>query len=271
MYNTIPFYHISPLLSISAIFLFRPIRVIIPTMEIIILIITALILIETTLILLYLKNKLSKKSTRRKVYIDTSALMDGRILTVAQSGFLADELIIPRSVIREMQLLADGSNTEKRNRARRGMDIVNELERVEYCDVKIFPDELDRTPVDERLITLAHENHGAICTVDYNLAKVALTENIDVLNVNELAMVLRSEYLPGERIKLKINTVGTNQGQGVGHLEDGTMVVVDNAAKRVGQEVTVEIIRYLQTAAGRMMFGRLARDSRRRKSPKTKS
>ncbi|MDO5481113.1 MAG: TRAM domain-containing protein [Candidatus Saccharibacteria bacterium] len=234
-------------------------------MEIIILIITLLILTETTLIFFVLKDKLNKKSTRRKVYIDTSALMDGRILAIAQSGFLADELIIPRSVIREMQLLADGSNTEKRNRARRGMDNVNELERVEYCDVKIFPDELNRTPVDERLISLAHENHGAICTVDYNLAKVALTENIDVLNVNELAMVLRSEYLPGDKVKIKINTAGTNPGQGVGHLEDGTMVVVDNAARRVGQEVTIEIIRFLQTSAGRMMFARLVRENNHRK------
>ena len=237
-------------------------------MEIMILIVVVLILIETTLIFLNSRDKLSKKSTRRKVYIDTSALMDGRILAIAQSGFLADELVIPRSVIREMQLLADGTNSEKRVRARRGMDVVNELERVEYCDVKILPDELDRTLVDERLIALAHENRGAICTVDYNLAKVAMTENIDVLNVNELAMVLRSEYLPGDRIKIKINTIGTNQGQGVGHLEDGTMVVVDNAAKRVGQEVDVEIIRYLQTAAGRMAFGRLARDSRRKKTGK---
>ena len=240
-------------------------------MDLFILIILIILLVETTILLL--KNRFTffnKSSGRRKVYVDTSALMDGRILSIAQTGFISDDLIIPRSVIHELQLLADGSNAEKRNRARFGMDIVNELERVEFCDVSILPDELNRTPVDERLLALARENKGLICTTDYNLTKVAATENIDTLNVNELALVLRSEHLPGDKITIKITTVGSGHGQGVGHLDDGTMVVVDNAANKIGQEVTVELVRYHQTAAGRMMFARLARTYRNPRPRKRK-
>lgn len=240
-------------------------------MDLFILTIGIIILAETTLLLLKNRTTLfTKNSGRRKVYVDTSALMDGRILSIAQTGFISDDLIIPRSVIRELQLLADGSNSEKRNRARLGMDAVNELERVEFCDVSILQDELDHTPVDERLLALAHENKGVICTVDYNLAKVAATENIDVLNVNELALVLRSDHLPGDRVSIKINSVGSNPGQGVGHLDDGTMVVVDRASGKIGQEINVELLRYLQTSAGRMMFARPVRTYRssRTKNPR---
>ena len=238
-------------------------------MDLFILTILIILLIETTALLL--KNRaafFNKSSGRRKVYIDTSALMDGRILSVAQTGFISDDLIIPRSVIRELQLLADSTNAEKRSRARFGMDTVNELERVEFCDVSILPDELDRTPVDERLLVLARENKGLICTVDYNLAKVAATENIDTLNVNELALIFRSGYSLGDRISIKINSAGSNPGQGVGHMEDGTMVVVDNAAKKIGQEVNVELMRFHQTPAGCMLFARLVRTPR---SPRSKS
>lgn len=193
---------------------------------------------------------------KRKIYVDTSALIDGRILEIAKTGFIGDNLIIPRSVIRELQLLADGKDAEKRTRARFGLDVVNELERVVYCDTTILQDPLDRTLVDDRLIELAKENRGAICTVDFNLGKVAATEKIDVLNVNDLAMVLRSEYLPGEKFVLKITSEGSGAKQGVGHLPDGTMVVVDDAKNKIGQEVQVEFVRFLQTAAGRMMFAK---------------
>lgn len=233
------------------------------------LIIALLLLIsaEVTAILLFVSKKVTKKSARRKVFIDTSALIDGRILSVAQTGFISDDLVIPRSVIHELQLLADGKDTEKRRRARQGLDTVSELERVIYCDVQILQDSLDRTPVDDRLIALAKENRGsAICTLDYNLNKVAATEHIDVLNVNDLATVLRSEYLPGQHLNIKITGTGSNPGQGVGHLPDGTMVVVDNASKFVGKEVEIEIIRFLQTSAGRMMFTRRIQPRRSAKS-----
>ena len=119
--------------------------------------------------------------------------------------------------------------------------------------------------MDERLLELAKENHGAICTVDFNLEKVAATEHIDVLNVNELSMNLRSEYLPGDRATLKITGTGSNPKQGVGHLKDGTMVVVDNASNLVGKEVEVEFIRFHQTASGRLLFANLARNRKNTK------
>lgn len=228
-------------------------------MEILILVIVLILLAETTVIFLKQLKKSPKNTGRRKVYIDTSALIDGRILTVAQTGFISDDLIIPRSVIRELQLLADGKDKEKRSLARRGMDNANELERVIFCNVTILEDPLDRTPVDERLISLAKENRGLICTNDYNLNKVAATEGIDVLNVNDLALAVTADYTPGTKLKVKIISVGSNPGQGVGHLEDGTMVVVDNASKNIGQELEVSTMRFIQNSAGRMIFAKKLR------------
>ena len=227
-------------------------------MDLFIFIILIAILLETTFLAIqsYRKNPIVAGRARRKVYVDTSTLIDGRILEVAKTGFLADDLIIPRSVIRELQLLADGKDAERRNRARFGLDVVRELERVVYCDVTILQDALDRTPVDDRLIELAKANHGTIMTNDFNLNKVAATEHIDVLNVNNLAMVLRTEYLPGEKFRIKITSAGSNPKQGVGHLPDGTMVVVDKAANKVGQEIGIEFVRFIQTSAGRMMFAK---------------
>lgn len=230
-------------------------------MELFFIILLAVILAETSILTVRSlgKSSFGGKKLRRKLFVDTSALIDGRILSVAQAGFLGDEVLIPRSVIRELQLLADGSDSEKRSRARFGMDVANELERVVSADVEIFHDELDRTKVDERLIELAKEHRGLILTNDFNLGKVAATEGIEVLNVNDLAKGLRSEYLPGEKFRLKISTRGNGARQGVGYISDGTMVVVDDAEKLVGREVEVELVRYLQTNAGKMMFGRLVR------------
>lgn len=227
-------------------------------MNLFICIVLVAILLETTYTVAKATVKPVKKSKqRRKVYIDTSALMDGRILEVAKTGFLSDDIIIPRSVIREMQILADGKDSERRTRARFGMDVANQLENLPDCDVTILQDDLDHTAVDDRLLDLAKANHGAIFTTDYNLGKVAKTEDIPVLNINDLALVLRSEYLPGETFQLKITQEGSNPKQGVGHLPDGTMVVVDNARNKVGEEVEIEFVRYHQTSAGRLMFAKL--------------
>ena len=206
------------------------------------------------------KNNRSGRRPRRKVFVDTSILMDGRILSVAKSGFLGDEILIPRSVVRELQLLADGSDSEKRARARYGLDVINELERVELADVSIYQDRIDRSKVDERLLELAKEFNGIIMTNDYNLAKVAATEHIDVITINDLAQGLRSEYLPGDKLNVKIISVGSNPKQGVAYLPDGTMVVVDDAERYAGKNQYLDIIfeRYLQTAAGRMMFAKIA-------------
>ena len=227
----------------------------------IITILSCLIFVETTFLIIRLfKKSFNYYGQKRKIYVDTSSLMDGRILKVAKTGFLGGVLIIPRSVLREMQLLADGKDAEKRSRARFGLDVVNELERVVHTDVVILSDALDRTPVDDRLIQLAKENHGLILTNDYNLGKVAVTLGIDVLNVNELVMELRADYLPGERLKIKITGVGSNAKQGIGYLPDGMMVVVDEASSKVGKIIEIEFVRFLQTSAGRMMFAKLIED-----------
>ena len=239
-------------------------------MELFIYITLSAILLETTALTV---KTFSAKSTRigqkarRKVFVDTSTLMDGRILSVAKSGFLGDEILIPRSVIRELQLLADGSDSEKRARARFGLDIVNELERVELAQVEIFSDDIKRAKVDERLIELAKEYKGIILTNDFNLIKVAATEKIDAININDLAQGLRSEYLPGDRLNVKIVGVGSNPHQGVAYLPDGTMVVVDEAERYAGknQPVEIEFVRYLQTSSGKMMFAKLAMPKRAKK------
>lgn len=226
-------------------------------MEIFILIIVLILLAESTILLVKNFKKDTKKSDRRKVFIDTSALIDGRILDVARTGFIGDDLFIPRSVIREMQLLADGSkDTGKRALARRGMDNARELERVVFCNTEIYEDEIDRTLVDDRLIALAKEHHGLICTNDYNLNKVAATEHIDVLNVNDLAVALLGNTAPGTKLHLKITEKGSNRGQGVGHLDDGTMVVIDHASKLIGKSITAEVIKAHQTSAGRIIFAK---------------
>lgn len=226
-----------------------------------------LIFLETSFLTARSFKKSIGSSGKRKIFVDTSALMDGRILAVAKTGFIGDDLIIPRSVIREMQTLADGKDSEKRMRARAGMDVVNELERIVYFNTEILQDELDHTPVDERLLELAKKNHGLILTNDFNLGKVAATEKVEVLNINNLAMTLRGDFMPGERTKIKILTEGSNPKQGVGYLPDGTMAVVDNASKMIGKEVEIEFVRSLQTSAGRMMFANLITPSHRKPAP----
>jgi len=200
--------------------------------------------------------KAGENKYSNKIYVDTSTLIDGRILSVARTGFVTDDLLIPRSVLRELQLLADGKDTEKRERARFGLDVVNELERTINVNAMVYNDAIDRTPVDDRLIELAKRDGGAIMTNDFNLNKVASAEGVRVLNINDLALTLRAEYLAGEKARVKITSKGHNRRQGVGYMPDGTMVVVEEADGRVGQEVDVEIIRTLQTAAGKMLFAK---------------
>ena len=193
----------------------------------------------------------------RPILVDTSVLIDGRIISIAKSGFIGDTLVIPRSVVRELQFLADNADHEKRARARYGLDVVQELQALPEVSVEILADGGQATEgVDERLLTLAKKYGAAVCTIDYNLNKVAVVEGIVVLNVNELAQSLRMAYLPGERMRLELVQKGQDAHQGVGYLPDGTMVVVEHANKFVGQTVEIEFIRSLQTAAGKMMFAR---------------
>lgn len=208
--------------------------------------------------LTYKTRQTTKKRTNRDIFVDTSVLMDGRIVPIAEAGFVPGRLVVPRSVIGELQLLADNGDSDKRERARRGLDVVKQLQATEVVDITILQDGSTASEgVDERLLMHAKNTGGAIATIDFNLNKVAAVEGITVLNVNELARNLRMSYLPGERVTLELTTSGSDNHQAVGHLGDGTMVVVEHAKKYIGSRVEVEIIRSLQTAAGRMMFARL--------------
>lgn len=227
-------------------------------MEIITIIILAIILIEASYLVAVNPIKLLPKKNENPIFVDTSVLIDGRIIAVAQSGFIGGTLNIPRSVIGELQFMADHADSDKRSRARYGLDVVAELQVIEGVKVEIFQDgSRAEEGVDERLLKLAKKYHGSICTIDYNLNKVAKVENTTVLNVNDLAMSLRMAYLPGEKILLELTQKGQDAHQAVGHLTDGTMVVVEHASNRIGQTVEIEFIRSLQTAAGKMMFARL--------------
>ena len=226
-------------------------------MELFILIITLVILAETTAILA--KNRLQIKTSRRKIYVDTSALIDGRILNIAKTGFLDGDLIILKSVLLELQLLADGKDAEKRKRARAGLEIVSELERVIEINTIIVDNGEEKKKVDNELLRLAKENKGAILTLDYNLIKVAEAEKIQSLNINDLALAVRTEFLPGEKMQVKIVEKGSNYKQGIGHLANGTMVVVDNAANKIGKNLTVEFVRFHETSAGKMIFAKIAK------------
>lgn len=226
-------------------------------MELFILIITLAILAETTAILA--KNRLQIKTSKRKIYVDTSALIDGRILNIAKTGFLDGDLIILKSVLLELQLLADGKDAEKRKRARAGLEIVSELERVIEINTIIVDNGEEKKKVDNELLRLAKENKGAILTLDYNLIKVAEAEKIQSLNINDLALAVRTEFLPGEKMQVKIVEKGSNYKQGIGHLANGTMVVVDNAANKIGKNLTVEFVRFHETSAGKMIFAKIAK------------
>ncbi len=229
---------------------------------IIVSIINLIINLETRINIL----KKRKKSNLRRVLLDTSVLIDGRILDLAKTGFISDELVISRSVMGELQLLADGKDSEKRTRARFGLDVISQLQKIETITVTIWPD-ARKTPegVDDRLLYLAKENDFALATIDYNLNKVAKVEDIVVLNMNELAKAIKTNILPGEKIELKLIQTGQSPDQAVGYLEDGAMVVVAKAKQYIGQTKKIEIKRYLQTDAGKMIFAELDKSAQSNK------
>ena len=220
-------------------------------------IICGMILVETSF--LTFKRFRPTRSGKRKIFVDTSALIDGRILNVARTGFIDGDLVVLRSVLRELQLLADGKDAEKRTRARTGLDNVSELERVIEVDTEIMDDDGRGMKVDDLLLEKAREYNGVVLTLDYNLIKVAEAEKVGTLNLNDLALALKTDFKPGRRVRLKIVEKGSNAGQGVGHLEDGAMVVVEHASNKVGKEVMVELERLHVTSAGRMIFARIAK------------
>ncbi|HEV2412698.1 MAG TPA: hypothetical protein VGS28_02720 [Candidatus Saccharimonadales bacterium] len=194
---------------------------------------------------------------KREVIIDSCGLIDGRIVDLARAGFVPDRLIIPSTVIDELQLLADHGDSHKRERARYGLDVAKQLQEISGATILKDGGSLQAGPVDAQLVALAKKRGAQLYTTDFNLNKVASLDNVTVLNINELAQYLRPPILPGETAKLKIVEKGQEKGQGVGYLDDGTMVVVEKAANKTGRQVSVQFSRMLQTQAGRMMFAYL--------------
>lgn len=226
------------------------------TKDIVLLAVTLIILGEVSYLLAKLP-KTSIKAKDRAILVDTSVLMDGRVIGIASTGFIGGTLVIPRSVIGEMQFLADHADADKRARARHGLDVVSELQQMEGVTVELLQDgSKAEEGVDERLLKLAKQHGATILTLDYNLNKVAVVEGLAVLNINELAQSLRMSHLPGEEMMVELVQKGQDNHQAVGYMPDGTMVVVEQSNAMIGQTVHVEVVRSLQTAAGRMMFAR---------------
>jgi uncharacterized protein YacL len=194
-------------------------------------------------------------STGYPVVVDTSSIIDGRIADISQTGFLAGPLLVPRFVLRELQHIADSSDAMRRSRGRRGLEILSKLQKDSGVPLVIHEDDGEPgVEVDALLVMLARRLHCPIVTNDYNLNRVAGLQGVKVLNVNELANAVKSIVLPGQELNLKVIQEGKELGQGVGYLDDGTMVVVENGRRSVGSSVTVTVSRVLQTAAGRMVF-----------------
>ncbi len=190
-----------------------------------------------------------------RVLVDTSVIIDGRVADIAETGFLQGELIIPRFVLRELQTIADSSDPLKRTRGRRGLDILNRIQKDPHIDVKIHETDFPEIPeVDAKLVKLAKLVDARIFTNDYNLNKVAEFQQVRVLNVNDLANALKPVILPGEAMNVRIVREGKEAGQGVAYLDDGTMVVVNNGRDHIGQKLNVTVTSVLQTSAGRMIF-----------------
>jgi uncharacterized protein YacL len=211
--------------------------------------------------------RLSKdKSGRREepVLLDTSVIIDGRISDIGQTGFIQGTILIPRFVLNELQHIADSPDVLRRNRGRRGLDMLNKLQKESRVPIRITEmDASEVREVDDKLVRLAKDLHCPIITNDYNLNRVAELQGIQVLNINELANAVKAVVLPGESITIHIIQEGKELGQGVGYLDDGTMVVVEDGRRHIDQSVEINVTRVLQTVAGRMIFAQLgARTSR---------
>ena len=197
----------------------------------------------------------------RPMVLDTSVIVDGRIADIADTRILDSELIVPRFVLQELQTIADSNDKLKRTRGRRGLDMLNKLQLNEKVDIRM----LDVKPecsatdagVDDMLVDLAKQLDGKVVTNDYNLNKVAQLRGVTVININDLANALKPVVLPGESMSIKVIKPGEEPGQGIGYLEDGTMVVAEGGRERIGQTVDLTVTSVLQTSAGRMIFGRL--------------
>ena len=210
----------------------------------------------------------SERQMKRNVkLLDTSAIIDGRIADMADTGFLDGALVIPAFVLRELQMVADSSDGSKRQRGRRGLDVLQHMQSNTLLNVQIVEDDFPHIrEVDLKLIELAKELDARIITNDFNLNKVAHLHHVSVLNINDLANALKPVVLPGEKMNIAILKEGKEYNQGVGYLDDGTMVVVDHARRMIGRSVEISVTSVLQTASGKMIFGKMEEPLQRTES-----
>jgi uncharacterized protein YacL len=202
---------------------------------------------------------------RRPLILDTSSVIDGRLADLADTAILDSQLIMPRFVLVELQAIADSQDRLRRVRGRRGLDILNRLRSHERIDFQMYDRDLPEfagQSVDMKLVLLAKQIDGKIVTGDYNLNKVAKLHNVDVINLNEIANALRPQYMPGESFQVRVVKPGEGHDQGVGYLDDGTMVVVEGGRDRIGSTVPVMVTTTYQTNAGRMIFTKIDEESR---------
>jgi uncharacterized protein YacL len=201
------------------------------------------------------------RSGETQVIVDTSAIIDGRIADIVDSGFLYHRLVIPHFVLDELQRIADSSDTQRRGRGRRGLEILARLQKDGPTPVDIVDDDPKEVgEVDAKLVALARARGAAILTNDFNLNRVADLQSIRVLNINSLANALKPALLPGDTLRITVLTEGKEAGQGVGYLDDGTMIVIEGGARLVGHELDVAVTRVLQTVMGRMVFAQAHRE-----------
>ena len=197
--------------------------------------------------------------------LDTSVIIDGRVVDVVEAGFLEGQLLIPQFVLRELQLVADSADSLKRNRGRRGLDILQKIQQDPGVDVQIVEQNYPQIrEVDMKLIELGRDRGAKIVTNDFNLNKVAQLRGVKVLNINELANVMKPVVLPGEAMRVFIHKEGKEPNQGIAYLDDGTMVVVDNARRMIGKTVDLLVTSVLQTTAGKMIFGKYQNGTQKR-------
>ncbi|HEY67089.1 MAG: PIN domain nuclease [Chloroflexi bacterium] len=201
-----------------------------------------------------------KGNGRKPVLLDTSVIIDGRIADISRTGFIEGEMLVPRFVLNELQHIADSPDALRRNRGRRGLDMLRRLQSESTTPVRITDMDIEGVhEVDDKLVLLAKKLRCPIVTNDYNLNRVAELQGVRVLNINELANAVKAVFLPGESLTVKIIQEGKEAGQGVGYLDDGTMVVVEDGEPYINRKVEVVVTKVLQTAAGRMLFARLTR------------
>src|SRR5271157_1420980 len=202
----------------------------------------------------------------RTILLDTSVIIDGRVADIARVGFLPGTLLIPRFVLNELQYIADSPDGLRRQRGRRGMEVLAELQKLPNILVRISDIDVEGVrEVDDKLVVLGKQLKSPVLTNDYNLNRIAELQGVTVLNINELANAVKSVVLPGEIMKINIFQEGKEMGQGVGYMDDGTMVVVENGKDYIGEYMDVHVTKVLQTAAGRMVFGRVEEENGKRR------